>query len=190
MVDGTSYSRFDSYTPHLNEHLLLVISENKKEKESDTKKLDLYYLITSMNYTEIEIEWMKELLKENEIEIARLRKENKNLKLTIEQMENTCKDYLQDRDTLREENRKLKEERDMLVLQQMWAVDHLDLLEKENKKLKDKIAKLEFDIKAWVKLKSVREEKIRFLEQCLDNKEKVNKQLREDIGKLVMNNPS
>ena len=29
-------------------------------------------------------------------------------------------------------------------------------------------------------------EKIRFLEQCLDNKEKVNKQLREDIGKLVM----
>ena len=37
MVDGTSYSRFDSYTPHLNEHLLLVISENKKEKESDTK---------------------------------------------------------------------------------------------------------------------------------------------------------
>ena len=37
VVDGTSYSRFDSYTPHLNEHLLLVISENKKEKESDTK---------------------------------------------------------------------------------------------------------------------------------------------------------
>ena len=29
----------------LNEHLLQVISENKKEKESDTKKLDLYYLI-------------------------------------------------------------------------------------------------------------------------------------------------
>ena len=53
---------------------------------------------------------MKELLKENEIDIARLRKENKNLKLTLEQMENTCKDYLQDRDTLREENRKLKEE--------------------------------------------------------------------------------
>ena len=37
MVDGTSYSRFDSYTSHLNEHLLQVISENKKEKESDTK---------------------------------------------------------------------------------------------------------------------------------------------------------
>lgn len=76
-----------------------------------------------------------------EEDMNELRKENKNLKLTIEQMENTCKDYLNDRDTLREENRKLKE-------------------------------------------------KIRFLEQCLDNKEKVNKQLREDIGKLVMNNPS
>ena len=33
-----------------------------------------------MNYTEIEIEWMKELLKENELEIWRLRKDIKNLK--------------------------------------------------------------------------------------------------------------
>lgn len=33
-----------------------------------------------MNYTEIEIDWMKELLKENELEIWRLRKEIKNLK--------------------------------------------------------------------------------------------------------------
>ena len=30
------------------------------------------------------------------------------------------------------------------------------------------------------------EERIRFLEKCLDNKEKVNKSMREEIGKLVM----
>ena len=33
-----------------------------------------------MNYTEIEIDWMKELLKENELEIWRLKKEIKKLK--------------------------------------------------------------------------------------------------------------
>ena len=38
----------------------------------------------------------------------KLRKENKNMKLVLEQMENTCKDYLNDRDTLREENSTLK----------------------------------------------------------------------------------
>ena len=37
-----------------------------------------------------------------------LEKENKNMKLVLEQMENTCKDYLNDRDTLREENSALK----------------------------------------------------------------------------------
>ena len=37
-----------------------------------------------MNYTEIEIEWMKELLKENELEIWRLRKEIKKLKEELE----------------------------------------------------------------------------------------------------------
>ena len=37
-----------------------------------------------------------------------LEKENKNMKLVLEQMENTCKDYLNDRDTLREENSTLK----------------------------------------------------------------------------------
>ena len=47
--------------------------------------------------------------------------------------------------------------------------DKCDKLRKENKKLK---------------------ERVKQLEQRLDNKEKVNKQLREDIGKLVMNNPS
>jgi hypothetical protein len=30
------------------------------------------------------------------------------------------------------------------------------------------------------------EERIRFLEQCLDNKEKVNKSMREEISKITM----
>lgn len=41
----------------------------------------------------------------------------------------------------------------------------IEHLEEENKKLK---------------------EKVRFLEECLDRKEKVNKELREEIGKIVM----
>ena len=58
-----------------------------------------------MKYRDIEIEWMKELLKENEVEIARLRKERrklekelhriKNYKIlwkTVEEWENDCKE--------------------------------------------------------------------------------------------------
>ena len=56
-------------------------------------------------------------------------------------------------------------------------------LEEENRKLNE-------NIKWYEKEEDRLRERIRFLEQCLDNKEKVNKQLREDIGKLVMNNPS
>ena len=52
-------------------------------------------------------------------------------------------------------------------------------LEEENRKLNE-------NIKWYEKEEDRLRERIRFLEQCLDNKEKVNKQLREDIGKLVM----
>jgi len=67
---------------------------------------------------------------------------------------------------LEQENKKLKEERDFFKEQAiLWRKDYKNEYE-ENKKLN---------------------ERIRFLEQCLDNKEKVNKSLREEIGKLVMN---
>ena len=52
-------------------------------------------------------------------------------------------------------------------------------LEQENRKLKDIEAEL-------LKEKKELLDKVNQLEQRLDNKEKVNKQLREDIGKLVM----
>ena len=54
------------------------------------------------------------------------------------------------------------------------------LLKEENKSLKNELME---DMKTETKLN----ERIRFLEQCLDNKEKVNKSLREEIDKLVMN---
>ena len=81
-------------------------------------------------YSDLELE-----IQNLEESIRELRKENKNLKLTIEQMENTCKDYLNDRDTLREENRKLKEK--IRFLEQC-----LDNKEKVNKSLREELEKL------------------------------------------------
>lgn len=54
-----------------------------------------------------------------------------------------------------------------------------DKLKEENRKLKDIEAEL-------LKEKEELLDKVNQLEERLDNKEKVNKQLREDIGKLVM----
>ena len=87
-------------------------------------------------------EWERKWLSKDMQEvILAYEEENKNLKLTLEQMENTCKNYLNDRDTLREENRKLKEERDFFKEQAiLWRNDYKNEYE-ENKKLK---AELEF----------------------------------------------
>ena len=41
-----------------------------------------------MKYRDIEIEWMKELLKENEVEIARLRKERRRLENELNRIKN------------------------------------------------------------------------------------------------------
>ena len=46
------------------------------------------------------------------------------------------------------------------------------------------------DIKTIIEERDNNIKRVEELEERLDNKEKVNKQLREDIGKLVMNNPS
>ena len=56
-------------------------------------------------------------------------------------------------------------------------------LEEENKRLEEENKKLKFDIEARKEMKKAREEKVRFLEECLDNKEKVNKSLREKLNK-------
>ena len=68
-----------------------------------------------------------------------------------------------------------------------------DKLEQENKNLKSDLAyertmldnvKAEYDVLQEINEKL--NERIKELEERLDNKEKVNKQLREELGKLVM----
>ena len=63
-----------------------------------------------MDSKQIEIEWMKELLKENELEIWRLRKEIKNLKEEKEIRALNDRDNLIQIEKLEEANKKLKEE--------------------------------------------------------------------------------
>ena len=81
---------------------------------------------------------------------------------------------------LKEENKKLKEELDKFseAYKRYRDYEKEELSEscydfaRENDKLKEE--------------KKVLLDKVKQLEERLDNKEKVNKQLREDIGKLVM----
>lgn len=75
----------------------------------------------------------------------------------------------------------------------MWATEwfmkwEIIQLEEENKKLKDNLEKSTRSIEHWRDLywaecekNKKLEEKIRFLEDCLDRKEKVNKELREEV---------
>ena len=80
-----------------------------------------------MDSKQIEIEWMKELLKENELEIWRLRKEIKNLK---------------------EENKKFKADTEHTIKFNNKIIGELKL---ENKKLKEelKIYKKQYKHTMW-----------------------------------------
>ena len=87
---------------------------------------------------------------------------------------------------LEQENKKLKDKvffRDNRISWFEWEEERLNeeinKLKEENRKLKDIKAEL-------LKEKKELLDKVNQLEERLDNKEKVNKQLREDIGKLVM----
>lgn len=112
---------------------------------------ELWFTEQLLYWNDIKDNRIKELEEENETlykklqEIGEnnfeLKKENKNLKLTIEQMENTCKDYLNDRDTLREENKKLKNklsEITMVADDEKQSIEHILELEQENKRLSEK----------------------------------------------------
>ena len=102
-----------------------------------------------MNYKEIEMEWMKEILRDKEEEIKKLKSD---LSLVIKERDDNIK-----------QNKKLKS--DLAFKNTM-----LDNVKAEYESSQDVIKKLE--------------ERIRFLEQCLDNKEKVNKSLREENKRL------
>ena len=105
--------------------------------------------LDEMYYTEIEMEWMKEILRDKEEEIKKLKSD---LSLVIKERDDNIK-----------QNKKLKS--DLAFKNTM-----LDNVKAEYESSQDVIKKLN--------------ERIRFLEQCLDNKEKVNKSLREENKRL------
>ena len=121
-----------------------------------------------MNYKEIEIDWMKEILRDKEEEIKKLKSD---LSLVIKERDNNIK-----------QNKKLREERDFFKEQAiLWRKDYKNEYEQNSyrKKIVDIIPQDEKSI-AEETIQDL-QERIRFLEQCLDNKEKVNKSLREEL---------
>jgi len=109
--------------------------------------------LDEMYYTEIEMEWMKEILRDKEEEIKKLKSD---LSLVIKERDDNIK-----------QNKKLSEKNGQLKSDLAFKNTMLDNVSAEYGSSQDFIKKLK--------------ERIRFLEQCLDNKEKVNKQLRKDI---------
>ena len=133
--------------------------------------------LDEMYYTEIEMEWMKEILRDKEEEIKKLKSD---LSLVIKERDDNIK-----------QNKKLKVIIKNNDLEQKADWKHIEELEEQNKKLKSDLAfkntmldnvSAEYDSSQDV-IKKL-EERIRFLEQCLDNKEKVNKSLREENKRL------
>jgi len=106
----------------------------------------------------------------------KLEEENKKLKADTE---HTIKFNNKIIGKLKLENDKLKVIIKNNDIEQKADWKHIEELEEENRNLKNELME---DMKTETKLN----ERIRFLEQCLDNKEKVNKSMREEIGKLVM----
>ena len=131
--------------------------------------------LDEMYYTEIEMEWMKEILRDKEEEIKKLKSD---LSLVIKE-----------RDDNIEQNKKLKAD-SYNELQRLWLENYE--LREENKKLKEensyrnKIVDIIPQDEKSVAEETIQDlqERIRFLEQCLDNKEKVNKSLREENKRL------
>ena len=106
-----------------------------------------------MNYTEIEIEGMKEILQDKEEEIKKLKSD---LSLVIKERDDNIK-----------QNKKLSEKNGQLKSDLAYERTMLDNVKAEYDSLQNVIKELK--------------ERIRFLEQCLDNKEKVNISLREEL---------
>ena len=63
-----------------------------------------------MNYKEIEMEWMKEILRDKEEYIKKLEEENIKLKLHIEAKDKAYTALLKDYEELKEDNKRLKAE--------------------------------------------------------------------------------
>ena len=117
-----------------------------------------------MNYTEIEMDWMKEILRDKEEEIKKLKSD---LSLVIKERD----DNIEQNKKLKEYNRRLKQGNDDLRKQNSYRNKIVDIIPQDEKSVAEETIQ---DL----------QERIRFLEQCLDNKEKVNKSLREENKRL------
>ena len=124
-----------------------------------------------MNYTEIEMEWMKEILRDKEEYIKQLERENKKLKEYNRRLK-------QGNEDLKEQNKELKD--DLLS----YIRRNEDL--REQNSYRNKIVDIIPQDEKSVAEETIQDlqERIRFLEQCLDNKEKVNISLREENKRL------
>lgn len=116
-----------------------------------------------MNYKEIEMEWMKEILRDKEEEIKKLKSD---LSLVIKERDDNIK-----------QNKKLSEENGQLKKDLAFKNTMLDNVK----------AEYESSLNIIIKLNK----RIKELEQCnlnlqtwIDNKEKVNKSLREENKRL------
>jgi len=139
---------------------------------------DIYAAIEEQNkLLKEENKSLKNELMEDMKTESKLNEEIRNLKSELSKFSEAYKKYRDyEKEELAEscydlarENEKLKADTEHTVKFNNKIIGELKL---ENDKLKDKIDKLEFDIEAWKKLKAVREEKERML--------------NEKIGKLVM----
>ena len=134
-----------------------------------------------MNYTEIEIEGMKEILQDKEEEIKKLKSD---LSLVIKERD----DNIEQNKKLKEYNRRLKQGNEDLKEQNKELKDDLLSYIRRNEDLREqnsyrnKIVDIIPQDEKSVAEETIKDlqERIRFLEQCLDNKEKVNKSLREE----------
>ena len=156
-----------------------------------------------MDSKQIEIEWMKELLKENELEIWRLRKEIKNLK---EERDNFMLKYAKaveekvvetnklctERNKIGEENETLKAIIDNNDLEQKADWKYIEELEEKYEKLKADYIKLSkiVEVSWWYKASYVNElrDEIAKLEKKLKTvtEGEIIIPIYDEEGKLVM----
>ena len=147
-----------------------------------TKNLDSYYL-EMLNRTENSI--LHEKISKLMLEKNKLEQENKNLKSDLSLV-------IKERDDNIEQNKTLKDNVEFLHSCLDDRDKSIELMKEENIKLREensyraKVVDIIPQDEKSVAEETIQDlqERIRFLEQCLDNKEKVNKSLREENKRL------
>ena len=148
------------------QNMMSWIVERCYELEEENKTLNIK--VASLEW---EIKWLNSV-------IDKLREENQTLELWLDNKEKVNK-------SLREENKKLKKyyDRDKEEL-----MESCYSLAKENDKLKSDLEECECSMhfendEVWYRKRECKKlkEKVRFLEECLDRKEKLNEKYRKEL---------